>query len=83
MAKHEVDGLLEVETQVVARRIVDGFTKHRAEFPPFRYFGPLLPIYDTRGMVLQLDDNRHPFGPRKPKYVRACFDGCDCPECRG
>ena len=72
MLKHEVDELREIETQVAHDRIAAGHGKHHAELPPVRFFGPLLPIRCTRGLVVPTSDNRHPFGPQNGNmYVHA------------
>ena len=77
----EIDDLREQESFLVVDRLNSGLRKHHADSPPIRSFGPLKPIYSTSGTVVDTDDNRHPFGPKKRKYVRSCFPACECQEC--
>ena len=81
LAQSVLDELKEAESRTIADRICAGHHKHRAEVPPLRFFGPLWPLINTSGAVVDESSNAHPFGPRKRKYVRPCYDGCTCPDC--
>ena len=58
-------------------REINGLSRYLAERPAIRHYGPLRPFYDLQGNRISVFSNLHPFGPNKPKYRRAEFDGDD------
>ena len=69
------------ESVACAAKSASGLSKHHADSPPVRSFGPLWPVLDTHGVRVLTTDNKHPFGPQQRKYERPCFPECDCDAC--
>ena len=57
-----------------SRREKAGLPRFKAESPPVRHYGPLLPIVSLRGDILSTKSNLHPFGPQKRKYNYTTVD---------
>lgn len=77
----------EHDSSEMATRINAGLHEHQAaacdakgvlhKQPACRGLGTFFPVYDIQGQIIPECDNRHPFGPRKRKYLRedfACTD---------
>ena len=57
-----------------ARREKIGLPRFKAEMPPVRHYGPLLPIVSLQGDIVTTKSNVHPFGPQQRKYNYAVDD---------
>ena len=70
------------ERAVAAKRIKVGLSKNQTGIPPVRAYGPLRKIVGIDGLEIDASvDNRHPFGPKKKKFLRPCFPLCECQDC--
>ena len=62
------------------RRERRGQSRYLAEIPACRSFGPLRPIVNLQGEVIDVECNLHPFGPKRRKYRMATDDEEDVDE---
>ena len=46
-----------------------GLPRFKAEHPPVRHYGPLLPMVSIKGDILSTKSHLHPFGPQRKKYI--------------
>jgi hypothetical protein len=76
--KHcELREVQQCERIAQARRERAGLPRFKAESPPVRHCGPLLPIASLKGDILSTKSNLHPFGPQKRKYIYAIDEDTD------
>ena len=63
-----------------ASRVRAGYPAHGIEFPCFQLYGPIEPVIDAHGAVIDYTCRRHPRGPGRPCRTPPDFADYDLPD---
>ena len=70
----------ERERAATASRVSAGFCAHKTAFPCFHLYGPIQPIIDVHGTIINHLNKKHPRGPGRHKRHPPEFPDFDIPD---